>query len=804
MRSQTIRTLLSCVLPSLAFLYFVYPSTTYAQTSVVSGIVSEAASGEAVIGVNVILSKDETGASSAAVVRGARTNKFGFYSLSSVPQGYYFIIVRGIGYKTLVRKVTIEGTSLRENILLATQNVRSQEITVESARDASPTQSISSVQISTDFIKKMPAFGGEVDVFRVLQLLPGIKSGGELSSGLYIRGGSPDQNLVLLDGVTVYNPTHLGGFLSTFNGDAIRDVRVIKGAFPAEYGGRLSSVIDLTMKEGSKEKIGGTANISLLASRLTVEGPITEDITFMVSGRRTYLDLLTKIFAPGTPDYYFYDLNAKVNYRASDNDRIFLSGYFGQDVLSATEGIPITFGVNWGNATGNLRWMHVVSPSLFTNFSLIYTDYRSASNLSTTNTNIPFYSQSRVRDFVVRGEAQWFPDQQHTIKAGIDAIYHNFHSIVSSDDADFNRALQDPSSGANGIVNGIEASAYIQDEWNEVLGINGLSINAGIRLSYFQLGNRLLPEPRFSFVYNAGSTFWGGDFRIKGAFAVANQFLHLVSRNDITLPMSDTWFPATETIAPSNSVQYVLGAETTVFNNEVLVSVEGYYKSMQNLLDYRDNAVFSAFQPPTKELTVGTGESYGVEVFINKRVGDFTGWIGYTLAWTQRQFAELNNGKPFSPRYDIRHDVSVVGTYRINEAWEVGATWTFNTGLAYTMPAGVYYFNPNTVYYPASLSPLQPSRGGSVTVSGYNRSLNSHFTMRNGFNLPSFHKLDLNFTHFFSWFGLPFNLSLNVYNTYNRQNPFAWAIRTNSAGKPEIWQSSLFPILPTFGIGFKF
>jgi hypothetical protein len=361
------------------------PILLHAQNAVISGVVSEAASGEVVIGVNVVLSKDSSSTASANVVRGARTNKFGFYSLASVPEGTFYLIVQGIGYKKYSKRVIIgkPDETVRQNVPLAMQNVRSGEVTVQADRQSSsPTKNISSVELKSDFISKMPSLGGETDIFRVLQLMPGIKSGGEASSGLYVRGGSPDQNLILLDGVTVYNPSHLGGLLSTFNNDAIRDVRVIKGAFPAEYGGRLSSVVDLTMKEGSKEKISGTANLSLIAARLTVEGPIGEDASFMVSGRRTYFDILASAIGfNGFPSYYFYDFNAKLNYKLGENDRIFASGYFGSDVLTQPAGSALNFGLDWGNATGSLRWSHIVSPNLFTNFSAIYTDYRYGFNL---------------------------------------------------------------------------------------------------------------------------------------------------------------------------------------------------------------------------------------------------------------------------------------------------------------------------------------------------------------------------------------------------------------------------------------
>ncbi len=779
-------------------------SALFAQTATVSGIVSEATSGESVIGINVVLMREINGVPEAKPFRGARTNKFGFYSIANVPAGSYTLVVRGVGYKAISRPFVMGEGNVRENIALALTDVRTQEISVEADRIASPTRNISSVALSMDFINKMPSFGGEKDIFRVLQLLPGVKTASELSSGLYVRGGSPDQNLNLLDGVIIYNPSHLGGFLSTFNGDAIRDVRLIKGAFPAEYGGRLSSVIDLTMKEGTKEKISGTGNVSLIASRLTVEGPITEDVTFMVSGRRTYFDLLVGLATINStekpPQYYFYDLNGKINWKLSDNDRIYLSGYFGRDVLqnSPTAGSTGTsgtaFGLDWGNASGNLRWMHVVSPSLFTNFSVIYTDYNFSTGIgsgdsSTTN----FNSFSQIRDFMLRGDAQWFPAQDHTVKIGAEATFHNFRTLVSSDNSSIQDLIRRATLGTTGDVTSLEGALYAQDEWQNALGATGLSVNAGLRMAYFQKGNRLLPEPRLSASYALTD-----DISLKGAFAVANQFLHLVVRNDLTLP-SDTWFPSTETVQPSNSTQYVLGMETSLFDKEVLFSVEGYYKTMKNLYEFRDDAKFSLFAPLESDLTRGTGEAYGVEVFLHKRVGAFTGWLGYTLSWTTRQFDDLNNGKPFYPRYDSRHDISATFTYKLGESWEFGASWVYNTGQAYTMPSGRYYWNPINPYQPQVSQTSQQNVVGNVSLRSYQQ-----YTERNGFRLPPFHKLDLNFTHYFSWFGLPFNFSINVYNAYNRRNPFAWVLERNSSAVPQLVQYTLFPIIPTFGLGFKF
>ncbi len=776
-----------------------------ASNHAVSGIVSEAASGEAIIGINVILATDSAASRSASIVRGARTNKFGFYSLPNIPDGSYFLIVRGIGYRLYGKRITVQGGGLRENIALEVQSSRSEEVTVQAEREATSVRTISTVEVKSDMIRKLPTLLGEADVFRVLQLMPGIKGGSELSSGLYVRGGSPDQNLTLLDGVIVYNPSHLLGFFSTFNNDALRDVRVMKGSFPAEYGGRLSSVIDLTMKEGTKEKLSGVANLGLIASRLTLEGPITENVTFMLSGRRTYLDLLVSAATNGKPPatYNFYDLNAKVNVRLSDNDRIYASGYFGSDegALFPQQNNNTDIGINWGNATANLRWAHIFSDDLFSNFSAIYTDYRFGTRIysATDRDTTGFLTQSQIRDFTLRGDVQWHPAKGHTVKAGFDATFHQFKIALESNNAQLRQFLDFLNLKSN-TIDALEAAAYVQDEW-EISP--ELTANIGFRASYFLLGNRLLPEPRISFAYAPIE-----ELSIKGGVAVANQFLHLVINNGIALP-TDSWFPSTDKILPGNSVQYTLGVENSFLGKEYFVSVEGYYKSLRNLYEFKDDANFTFLTPAENQLTRGDGEAYGVEVFINKRLGALTGWIGYTLSWTRRTFADLNDGRPFYPRYDRRHDLSVVATYRISEGWEVGAAWVYATGQAFTMPSGQFLFTGT----PGLPSATSGGFGGGFT----NRY--SDFTERNGSTLPPTHRLDVNLKHHFSWFNLPFTFDISIYNVYSRWNPIARIVQyqnlrpnfgsgappaSDLVSAPKVTDYALFGIVPTLGIGFKF
>ncbi|MCS6807231.1 MAG: TonB-dependent receptor [Bacteroidota bacterium] len=772
-----------------------------------SGTVSESASGEAVIGVNVILYPEGTSHKQGAKpLVGTRTNKYGFYSLPNISSGAYDLVVRGVGYKTFVKSIAVDGHdfSIRVNIPLQLEAARAGQVTVRGARDEAQTSTakISAVTLSPGEIQSLPAFGGEADVFRALQLMPGVRTGNEVSSGLFIRGGSPDQNLTLLDGVIVYNPTHLGGLLSVFNNDALRDTRLLKGALPAEYGGRLSSVIDITMKEGSKEKFGGSAGMSLLNARATVEGPISNDASFIISGRRLWLDIIASALneqlrtwfpqaSSYIPSYFFYDLNAKVNYKVSDNDRLYISGYWGYDLLKNPPFfVQQAFDVAWGNSIANLRWNHIFSPTLFLNFQASFTNYDFRTDITS---NLPngdtarFGSLSRIRDWAVRGAGEWTPSHEHLIKFGVEALYHQFRGATVSDGRFAAGGFTLDATNSSEIQS-LETAIYLQDEWQVTPSLN---VNAGARGVWFQNGNYAFIEPRMSASYAVSD-----EITVRGSFAQANQFIHLIIRNDIGVP-SDVWFPSTERVQPARGQQYVLGGEYQSLDREWLLSIEGYYKYQQNLLEFKDDAQFSLLAPTDDQLTSGSGEAYGVEVFLNKRLGQWTGWIGYTLSWAWRTFPDLNEGRPFHPRFDRRHDIACVVNYKHSEDWEFGCTWVYQTGQAFTMPIGQFDFVPLT--------------NGRIPT-GFSRP-RFQSTQRNGFRLPAFHKLDLTATHKFSWLGLPWSVSLSIYNAYSRANPFVWNLRYRDEVQPDgsrkqipyVEEVALIPfILPTLGIGLTF
>ncbi len=759
------------------------------QRGTLSGVVTDSVSGDVIPGATVLL-YDAKGSDSSRVIRGAAANVYGFYSIPGVEPGDYLMVVRSIGYRQWSSEITVvPGGANRRDIGLVEEVSEGNVVEVIGTRETEPaTRDIGRVELPVEYLQRLPMLGGESDILRTLQLLPGVQQVNEISSGLYVRGGSPDQNLTLLDEVVVYNPSHLAGFLSTFNSDAVRSIDLIKGAFPAKFGGRLSSVLDLTMREGTKEGFHGAGGVSLISSRLTVEGPISEKSTFMLSGRRFYLDLLQRLLIneEDAPDYYFYDLNGKVNYEIDSENKLYLSGYHGRDVILFDDNNE-EVDVNWGNTTGNLRWAHILSPQAFAGLSLSWSSYEFNAGLSETDQQSQetqsFRANSSIKDVRLNGRVQLFPSEDHIVETGLEVTRH-----VSSVRAfevyfgDSTFSLPDDLGLQN--ATSFESSLYLQDEWKAT---DRLSLNLGGRLTWFEKGNYFYAEPRASAVYRLKP-----DLSLTGSYAEARQPIHLVVRNGVSLP-TDTWFPATETIRPGFSRQGSLGVMGAIDEGTWEWSVDGYYKSLDNIYEFADTASFSPLVQVEEQLVRGAGEAWGVELFLQKRIGDITGWIGYTLAETRRTFDELNRGKTFHPRYDRRHDAKIVLMYQLGESWDFGVTWVYGTGQAYTVPSGQYaQIDPD---YPQDLSQYVYTQ--------------DRYTERNAFRLPAYHRMDVNFSHSFEWFELPWRLSLNVYNLYNRRNVFSWYLAEDydqEAGEQRrmIRQLTLFPVIPTIGLSFEF
>ncbi len=749
-----------------------------------SGYVKDSLTGETLISANIFVADDPA--------KGTISNTYGFYSLS-LPPGEYDLVVSYLGYGEQQIPVKLD-SNIRLNVTL-TEGVALQEVVVtgEASDQNVRGTEMGTVDLSIDRIKTLPAVFGEVDVLKAIQLLPGVQSAGEGNAGFYVRGGGPDQNLVLLDEAIVYNSGHLLGFFSVFNADALKNTTLIKGGMPANYGGRLSSVVDVQMKEGNDQQFGITGGIGLISSRLTVEGPIVRDrSSFIVSGRRTYIADLAQPLIRGTDfagtNYFFYDLNAKINYRFSDQDRIYLSAYFGRDVLKFRQpGRDFFFDLPYGNGTATLRWNHLFSDKLFMNASVIYNNY----DFSFSGGQDDFSAKvfSGVRDYNGKLDFEWFPNPNHNVKYGLNYTYHKLTPNTATAvtvDATFDNGLTPKFAH--------ETAFYFLDEIN--FG-PALSVNAGFRFSIFtQLGPYESLEEGIS--YTKGEpvqTYTGLEPRLsaryrlnrntsfKAGFAMTYQYLHLVSNSTSTLP-TDIWVPSSQVIEPQIALQYAVGWFQNFANDQFEASVEVYYKDLQNQIDYPENFVNDISVDLENVFVFGRGRAYGIEFFLKKRKGKFTGWIGYTLARTEREFPDINDGAVFPTVYDRRHDLSLVLSYKVSPKWELGATFVYGSGNAFTPIRSLYFIEQNFAI---------------------------NYGDRNSARLPAYHRLDFAAT----WTPNPdpekrFHSiwTFSVYNLYNRQNPFFifYELDTDvSAGtsSASAFQVSLFPIIPSITWNFK-
>ncbi|MEZ4987237.1 MAG: TonB-dependent receptor [Saprospiraceae bacterium] len=732
----------------LALLLWLSAGLLVAQNYTLSGYVTDASTGETLIGANVYVQNNPE--------LGTASNVYGFYSLT-LPAGRYTIVASYLGFQDALLEVELSSAT-KQDIALS-EGVQLAEVVVQATPEDNNVQDtkMGTVAVSVEQIKKLPALMGEVDVLKALQLLPGVLSAGEGSSGFYVRGGGPDQNLVLLDEATVYNSGHMLGFFSVFNPDAIKNTTLIKGGMPANYGSRLSSVVDIQMKEGNKQFYEVDGGIGIISSRLTAQGPIVKDqSSFIVSARRTYALDLAQPFIENTnfagTNYYFYDLNTKLNYRLSDKDRVFLSAYFGRDVLVYKSNVrDFFFELPYGNATATLRWNHLFSDKLFFNLTAIYNDY----DFGFTGGQADFKVDvnSGVRDANFKLDFDYFPNTRHNIKYGIHYTYHRLSPNVAN-------ATNGEETFSNNLQPNFahETGSYLLDDWKVS---PRLSVNYGLRFSTFtQLGP--YTSPLNGEVFGKGDpviTYTGQEPRlstriilspqssVKAGITVTNQYLHLVSNSTSTLP-ADVWVPSSQRIKPQRGIQYAAGYFRNSADNVWETSVEVYYKDLQNQIDYRENYVNNATDNLELEFVFGKGRSYGSEFFINKRKGRLTGWIGYTLARTERQFPDINNGETFPAVYDRRHDLSVVANYQLSPKWEVGGTFIYGTGQAFTPLESLYFIEQNLV---------------------------QEYGVRNSARIQDYHRMDFSATF------IPRPESekkfvskwvFSVYNAYNRLNPF--------------------------------
>ena len=748
---------------------------------IISGFIKDAVSGEFLVGANILLYKDTIDVKLPPLT-GCSTNRFGYFIIPSLNPGNYFLVARFIGYRTFVTEIYLSNKKPIENLSveLTPEDIQLEEVIVKGEKKEKTLSS--TIDISPELLSKLPTLSGEMDLFKSLELLPGVNKASEISSGLYIRGGSPDQTLTLVDGVIVYNPAHLGNIASTFNSNAISDIRLIKGAFPAEYGGRLSSILDIKLRSGSKEKEKGNLGIGLINSFASFEGPFSENSTYMLSGRTMYYDVLQKKFdeKSSVPRYNFFDVNAKITYELSEKSILSISGLYSSDHAYSTSGNSGTgYDIKWKNVNLSLNWLQINNKSLLLNSIASFINYEFSSKIGldpTTISSYSYFSNPNLVDFYFRENAEYKWHQDHTLKTGFDFAIHNYDLLFS--DA-YNEALEkDPYAGKN--LTGGEFSIYFQ---NESDFSEQLKTNLGVRFYYFHNQKLFSPEPRISVAYHLNE-----DLILKGAFAIAHQFLHLIVRNDITLP-TDLWYPSTEKIKPASSTQYVLGFDSYWLDQSYSLTVEGFYKRLKNIYEFRNTPVLNPFDDTIEDQFVkGQGESYGIEFFINKRKGKFSGWIGYTLSASVRQFDQLNSGKKYYSKYDRRHDISFVLGYQLYENLSFGLTWIYATGQRYSLPPGQFIFDPI-------------GTGGGEEIQYNYVELNSQ-------KFPDYHKLDLNASYSFIWFETSFEAYINLYNVYNRHNAFAQYVvkQENENGEKVslLKRITLFPFIPSIGISVKF
>lgn len=790
---------------SLFFLTF-----SFAQNkSTLSGTITDAESGEAIINAKIYI---------PAIRQGAVTNTYGFYSLT-VESGTQIIEFRSGGMETVVKEFDLTA-DIVFNIEMSSEIKNIGEVTISAKKGENVNSArIGQIDLDVEKIKTLPAFMGEVDIIKAIQLLPGVSSVSEGGQGFYVRGGGPDQNLVLLDEGVVYNAAHLFGFFSVFNVDAIKSVTLIKGGMPANYGGRMSSVLEVHMNEGNNKKFKIKGGLGVISSRLTIEGPLKKDKgSFIVSARRTYIDVIMKAAIPETSpfsgsSYYFYDLNLKLNYKLTEKDRIYLSGYYGKDVFTyGNKTDAFSVDMPWGNGIAALRWNHLFSNKLFMNVTSTFSDYQF--KFGSEQDEFRFALKSQITDIGAKVDFTYFPSTRHKLKWGAEYIYHTFNPTsvsAASQDIVFD-------TGEAQKLYSHESAVYVLDEFdlNEKI-----KLNVGLRYSMYQ---HVGPFKRYikgdisnsdSVVnYSKGDLikFYSGleprvsgrwllseTSSIKAGYSYNYQYVHLTSLSAVSLP-TDIWYPSTDKAKPQKGWQGSLGYFHNFKDDKYETSVEVYYKGMKNLIEYKEGALpgDNVNDNTDNILVFGTGQAYGIEFFVKKAYGKLTGWIGYTLAKTERKFPDLNSGNVFPAKYDRRHDLSIVAGYKLNERWTFGAAFIYATGNTLTLPTSWYVQEQNLLF---------------------------NYGARNSTRMAPYHRLDLSATLYDKSYkvkqdeltGEPIkvkkrfrsNWSFSVYNVYNRANPFFMYVDSNGDFlngdfKISVKQVSLFPIIPSVTWNFEF
>lgn len=767
----------------LAILFFMSSAMLFAQQYTISGTIKDSTNGEDLFGATVKV-KELTNV-------GAVSNAYGFYSLS-LEKGNYTLIFRSTGFSDKEIKVTLDSDiklDIELNIPSDIQQIAEVKVSAVKENDNITSSGMNVTKFDPKDIETIPVLFGEKDIMKTLQLTPGVKTAGEGNAGFFVRGGGADQNLVLLDEAPVYNASHLLGFFSVFNSDAIKDVSLYKSGIPAEYGGRASSVMDVKMRDGNNKRFGVSGGIGLIASRLTLEAPIVKDKgSFIVSGRRSYADIFLKLSKDQTlqdTKLYFYDLNAKANYRIGEKDRVFLSGYFGRDNF----GFGDNFAFSWGNATGTMRWNHIINQKLFSNTSLIYSNFDYEFSVGSGDEG--FGVRSSIQDWNLKQDFSFYINQNNTMKFGINGIYHTFRpGALTGENDSFNEIVLDPRYA-------LEVGAYIQND--QKIG-SRINIMYGIRYSGFDLmgkGNSYEFDEDGDLIntieHKSGESITyhqGIEPRLSASYVISEnnsvklglnrnyQYIHQLSNSTTSSP-TDVWVPSSNIVKPQYADQIAAGYYHNLKKNTFRVSTELYYKWLYNQIDYKNGAQTVLNDLVEGDLVFGKGRAYGVEFFIEKKKGKLTGWISYTLSRSLRTFDKINNGTEFPARQDRIHDISIVLMYKLNEHISLSSTWIYYTGSAVTFPSGKYEINGTFVPY---------------------------YTERNGYRMPNYHRLDFGLT----WYlkekkKFEHSLNFSVYNAYNRENAYTITFEEDpdDPSKTQAVQTTLFKIIPAITYNFK-
>lgn len=769
---------------------FGFAINSYSQKLTINGYVNDSTSGEHLPGASIY---DLTNKS------GTNSNFYGYYNLT-VQKGEISIVTKVMGFQPDTLKLMIlKDTTI--NIHLHPVNTQLEEVVVSSSRDEHlDISQTNKITLSKTDVEAMPRLAGEVDVVKAIQMLPGVKAGREGSSDYYVRGGGPDQNLILIDGVPIYHSSHALGFFSVFNTDAIKNIDLLKGGFPSRYGGRLSSVLDIQLKDGNQNRLRYEVSAGLISSKLLIEGPVkSENTTFLFAARRTYLDILAAIAQPkksGRLNYNFYDLNGKLSHRFSARDKVYFSIYSGSDKFtskpsSSQENKNERNSLNWGNVTSAMRYNHLFSNKLFSNLVLTYTNYKFKTESEYTNKqkdeNYLLSYYSKIQDAGLKLDFDYLPSNDHFIRFGANTIFHEFSPNVTRLKKPNDQSDRIDTSFNGQPIKGLEYYIYAEDEWKLT---ERFQANLGFHLSGFLVqGKRYLsPQPRLSLNYQLSN-----NTSIRSSYALMTQYVHLLSNPGTGSP-TDIWVPSSKKIKPQESWQTTIGLAKTLHNNRYELSIDGFYKNMTNVIEYaqgvnfleeglESNLLNEASTSWEEKIESGKGTSYGAEFFLRKKEGRLTGWAGYTLSWASRNFDAINSGRAYPFKYDSRHNISVTSSYKINKRIEVSANWVYYTGTPTTLPLTEYqYYSQNN--------------SSSRSIDNVN--------VRNNFRMSDYHRLDAGIAFIKekklgqrSW-------NISIYNLYNRKNPYyISSSQTSRSGKTSVYQYSLLPIVPSVSYSYK-